>query len=82
MYPSSVSVYKDCFPTLRNLLLEKDDLEKSIHKKQNPNILPNLHNLHKHFHIFIVKKKTLIFCNWFQLGLKMYIFMTLEITLL
>ena len=38
MYPSSVWVYKDRFPTLRHLLLEKDDLDKSIHNRQSPRL--------------------------------------------
>ena len=37
-YPSSVWVYKDRFPTLRHLLLEKDDLDKSIQNKQSPRL--------------------------------------------
>ena len=37
-YPSSVWVYKDRFPTLRHLLLEKDDLDKSIQNRENPRL--------------------------------------------
>ena len=47
MYPSSVWVYKDRFPTLRHLLLEKDDLDKSIHNRQSPRLGKNMEKVHR-----------------------------------
>ena len=59
MYTTLVWEYKDRFPTLRQLLPKKDDLENSIHTRQNPK---RLHNLPNHYHIYNVLRTYFFYC--------------------